>query len=56
MIRPTQVIAFVIGTMLSAGMVQVGFDCRVDDGFRNRVREFLASLVPELIASEIEED
>ena len=26
MIRPTQVIAFVIGTMLSAGMVQVGFD------------------------------
>src|SRR5438552_1003170 len=35
-------------------MVQVGFSSQIDEGFLNRVREFLASLVPESVSVEIE--
>ena len=37
-------------------MVQVGFGSQVVESFLNRVREFLASLVPESVGVAIEED
>jgi hypothetical protein len=37
-------------------MVQVGFRSQIEEGFLNRVREFLASLVPESVGATIEQD
>jgi hypothetical protein len=37
-------------------MVQVGFSSQVDEGLLERVREFLASLVPESVGVAIEQD